>query len=138
MRRRAVYLALACVTLLSGLAVRFAPLGLPRFVVKYGGSTLWAVMVYWALVMVWPRLRPWILAGIAAGIAVLVEFQRLYHAAWLDAFRVSLPGILLLGRFFSLWDIVAYWVAIAAVALFDERVIRRISKTSAARIDLTR
>ena len=37
----------------------------------------------------------------------------------------SLPGILLLGRFFSVWDIVAYWVAIAAVALLDGFVIRR-------------
>ena len=31
----------------------------------------------------------------------------------------------LLGRFFSVWDIVAYWLAIIAVALLDAFVIRR-------------
>jgi hypothetical protein len=126
--RRAVYLLLAAATVISGLLVRFAPLGLPWFVVKYGGSTLWAVMVYWVLVLVWPRSRPLVLASIADGIALLVELQRLYHAAWLDAIRVSLPGILLLGRIFSVRDIVAYWLAIGAVALFDGLVIRRVAR----------
>jgi hypothetical protein len=128
LRRRAVYLLLAAATVISGLLVRFAPLGLPWFVVKYGGSTLWAVMVYWVLVLVWPRSRPLVLASIAGGIALLVELQRLYHAAWLDAIRVSLPGILLLGRIFSVRDIVAYWLAIGAVALFDGLVIRRVAR----------
>jgi Protein of unknown function (DUF2809) len=128
LRQRAVYLLLAVATVISGLLVRFGPLGLPGFVVKYGGSTLWAVMVYWVLVLVWPRSRPLVLASIAGGIALLVELQRLYHAAWLDAIRVSLPGILLLGRFFSVWDIVAYWLAIGAVALFDGLVIRWVAR----------
>lgn len=119
---------LASANIVCGLLVRFAPLGLPWFVMKYGGSTLWAVMIYWVLVLVWPRKRPLVLAWVAGGIALLVELQRLYHAAWLDAFRVSLPGILLLGRYFSVWDIVAYWLAIAAVALFDGFVIRRVAR----------
>jgi hypothetical protein len=123
-----VYLAAAVVTVVAGLLVRFAPLGLPWFVVKYGGSTLWAVMIYWVLVIAWPERRPFQLAWIAGGIALLVELQRLYHAAWLDVIRASLPGILLLGRFFSVWDIVAYWVAIAVVAVLDGAVIRRVVK----------
>ena len=123
-----VYALLAVATVISGLLVRFAPLGLPWFVVKYGGSTLWAVMIYWVLVLVWPRSRPFVLAWVAGGIGLLVELQRLYHAAWLDAFRVSLPRILLLGRYFSVWDIVAYWLAIAAAALFDGLVIRRVAR----------
>ncbi len=105
--------------------MRFAPLGLPWYVVKYGGSTTWAMMVYLALGIAWPRGRVLTLGWIAGGIALLVELQRLYRAEWLDAFRASLPGILLLGRHFSVWDIVAYWVAIAGVALFDHFVIRR-------------
>ena len=115
----------ALATVVCGLLVRFAPLGLPWFVVKYGGSTLWAVMIYWVLVIARPKTRPLLLTWVAGGIALLVELQRLYHAAWLDALRGSLPGILLLGRFFSVWDIVAYWLAIAAVALLDGFVIRR-------------
>jgi hypothetical protein len=46
----------------------------------------------------------------------------LYHSPELDAFRLTLPGILLLGRFFSAWDILAYWSAIAAGVLLDRRI----------------
>jgi hypothetical protein len=41
-------------------------------------------------------------------IAILVEAFRLVHAPWLDAFRLTLPGALPLGRVFSLWNILAY------------------------------
>ncbi len=43
----------------------------------------------------------------------------------LDAFRRTLAGSLLLGRFFSWWDIVAYLAAIAIVATIDSRLFRR-------------
>jgi hypothetical protein len=118
-QQRLKYVGLGAVTLVVGLAVRFAPLGLPWFVVKYGGSTMWALMVYWVLAFLLPRSRAGWLAVAAGVIAALVEFQRLYHSPGLDAFRHSLAGILLLGNFFSLRDIVAYWLAIAVGAAVD-------------------
>jgi hypothetical protein len=124
MRQRAWYVALGLVTLICGLVVRFAPLGLPWFVVKYGGSTMWALMVYWVLAFVWPRMAPVWLAVAAGVIATLVEFQRLYHSPGLDAFRHSLAGILLLGNFFSGRDIAAYWAAIVVGASVDGRWVR--------------
>jgi hypothetical protein len=45
-------------------------------------------------------------------------------APGIDAFRVTLAGKLLLGRFFSAWDIVAYWVAIAVAAALDRATSR--------------
>ena len=127
MRQRVAYLALASVTVPVGLAVRFVPLGLPWFVMKYGGSTLWAVMIYWMHALLWPRCAPRSLALAAGAVATLVELSRLYHSAALDAFRISLPGLILLGRFFSVWDIVAYWMAVVAAALVDAWVVRRIA-----------
>lgn len=124
-RRRLIYLGVALATVAAGLSVRFAPLGLPWVVTKYGGSALWAVMIYWLLRMVWMRHSPAALACVAGTIATLVEFSRLYHCAWLDAFRASLTGAVLLGRYFSVRNIAAYWVAIAAGALLDACVIRR-------------
>jgi uncharacterized protein DUF2809 len=118
-RQRLKYMGLGAVTLVVGLAVRFAPLGLPSFVVKYGGSTMWALMVYWVLAFLLPRSGVGWLAVAAGVIAALVEFQRLYHSPGLDAFRHSLAGILLLGNFFSLRDIVAYWLAIAVGATVE-------------------
>jgi hypothetical protein len=42
-------LAVLLVTVVGGLAVRFVPLGLPPVAVKYGGSVLWALMVFYLL-----------------------------------------------------------------------------------------
>ncbi len=112
-------LALLLVTLIVGLLVRMAPLGLPPFLVKYAGSMLWALMIYWIVSALLARWRLPTVALIAAGIAAAVEFLKLYHAPWLDAFRLTLPGILVLGRHFSLWDILAYWIAICLGAYVD-------------------
>jgi len=111
--------ALLLATVAAGLAIRFVPLGLPLFAVKYGGSTLWALAIYWlvsALLPSWRFLATALLAGV---LATAVEFLKLCHSPTLDAFRTTIPGILLLGRFFSVWDVAAYWLAIAAGAMVD-------------------
>ncbi len=118
---------LMLVTVLAGLAVRFVHVGLPYFVTKYAGSMLWALMIYWVISTVffsWRIVYSFILSGV---LATAVEFFKLYHSAPVDAFRLTLPGILLLGRFFSVWDIVAYWVAIAGGALIDKSMRRQSS-----------
>jgi hypothetical protein len=127
MRARSVLLSLALIvgTVASGLAIRFAPLGLPRFLVKYGGSMLWALTIYWVVSSLLPRLRCSTAALLAGAIATAVEFLKLYHAPGLDAFRLTLPGILMLGRIFSLDDILCYWLAIAAGSFLDALVARR-------------
>jgi hypothetical protein len=120
-----IYLGLTIATVVLGLALRFVPLGLPFFLVKYGGSVLWAVMVYLLLAAFLPDRKPLFIAGVAAIFAALVEFLRFYHSPALDAFRLTLAGALLLGRVFSLWHLVAYWTAIACAAVVDRGIIRR-------------
>jgi len=117
-------LALFLVTVMAGLAVRMAPLGLPAVVVKYGGSMLWAVMIYWVVSTALARWRLPVVVTIAGAIATAVEFFKLYHSPGMDAFRLTLPGIILLGRIFSVRDIVAYWVAISVAACVDAGIRR--------------
>jgi hypothetical protein len=107
-----------------GVAWRMAPLHLPPFLYKYGGSVLWAAMVYWLIAALLPRLSPVRIAGLACVMAALVELSRLFHSPPLDAFRLTLAGKLILGRFFSLWDIAAYWLAIGVTAIVDSRWVR--------------
>ncbi len=116
--------ALLLLTVAAGAGVRFARAGLPGVVVKYGGSMLWALAIYWVVSTVLPRVRVAAGAGIAGTIATAVEFFKLYRSPGVDAFRATLPGILLLGRYFSVWDLVAYWVAICAGAWLDVRIRR--------------
>ena len=115
----AVTLALMLGTVAAGLVVRFARLGLPYFFVKYGGSTMWALMGYWLVSALLPRWKLVPVVFLTGVIETGVEFFKLYDSPAMDAFRLTLPGIILLGRFFSVWDIVAYWIAISAGALVD-------------------
>ncbi len=124
-RRLTHSFALVSGTVATGLLVRLVPLGLPAFVVKYAGSMLWALMIYWIVSAVWHSWRLPFAALIAGSIATAVEFFKLYRSPGMDAFRLTLPGILLLGRVFSWWDIAAYWVAICLGGLLDWRIRRR-------------
>ena len=69
--------------------------------------------------MVAPRQLRRNIVVIAALIAVAVEFFRLVHTPWLDVFRLTLPGALLLGRVFSPWNIVAYLGGIGLGVVID-------------------
>ncbi|AND93858.1 MULTISPECIES: DUF2809 domain-containing protein [Bradyrhizobium] len=134
LRTSLVRAGLALVVIACGLSLRWYgfPLGLPAFVVKYGGSLLWATMVFVLVGVLLPRLSRMQLAAIAAAIAVVVEFSRLVHTPWLDAFRLTTAGALLLGRMFSLWNLVAYAAGIAFGVWIDRLVERRSLAQSAS------
>jgi hypothetical protein len=118
-RRRAVCLILMLLATIAGLIWRMAPLHLPWFWFKYGGSALWAIAVYWLVAAILPRSQAAILGLLAAAVALAVEFSRLIPSPALEAFRITLAGRLILGRFFSPRNIAAYWLAILAAATLD-------------------
>lgn len=125
--------ALVALTLAFGLAIRFAPLGLPWPVRKYGGSVLWAAMLYWVISTVLGRVRLPAVALVAEIGAVAVEFFKRVRTPTLDHFRGTLPGILLLGREFSYADILAYTIAILCAFLLDAVLRNRRSIRSLTR-----
>lgn len=122
-------LACAAIVIALGLALRLLGyrIGLPFFIVKYGGSVLWGMMVFWltGALLAGKSLRFVLVAS--ALVAVAVELIRLYHTPWLDDFRATFFGALLLGRVFSLWNILAYLIGIA-LALGLERWMGGVSR----------
>jgi hypothetical protein len=112
-------LVLLFVTIVAGLVLRMVPLDLSPLVVKYGGSMLWALAIYWLVSTILARGGLVMSAMLAGLLATAVEFLKLYHTPDLEAFRYTLPGEFLLGRIFSFLDIAAYWVAITLGALLD-------------------
>ena len=134
----AVRAGLCLAIIIGGLALRgfgFG-LGLPGFVVKYGGSLLWGTMVFFLVALAASRLSRRNVALISAGIAVCVELLRLVHAPWLDAFRLTLAGALLLGRIFSGWNMLAYGIGIALGMGLDRlgmRALDRLRRHAGAR-----
>jgi hypothetical protein len=114
--------ALLCLSIIvSGLALRGFGLGvgLPTSVVKYGGSILWGTMVFLLVAIVASGQPPKRIAAMSAVIAVGVELFRLVHTPWLDDFRITLAGALLLGRIFSPWNMLAYGAGIGLGMLLD-------------------
>ena len=135
---RSLLMVRACLWLsiiVSGLALRGFGLGLgiPAFFVKYGGSLLWAMMVFFSVAMAAPGLKRPGIALVAAAIAICVELFRLVHTPWLDAFRLTLGGALLLGRIFSPWNLLAYGIGIVLAMLLDRLAVRAASLRDAAR-----
>lgn len=103
---------------------------LPFSIVKYGGSLLWGSMVYFLVafaVATLASVRPAAIAVMALLVATGVELFRLYHTPWLDGFRLTMTGALLLGRVFSPWNIAAYAIGIAAACMLDP--IRKSSRS---------
>jgi hypothetical protein len=125
MSRRWRCAAWSSLTLVAGLAIRMAPLGLPWSVTKYGGSALWAAMIYGVVAAALPNWRPGRVAALSTLLALAIEFGKLYRTPALDAFRLTLAGKLLLGRFFSPRDILAYLTAIALTMAFDTLLWRK-------------
>jgi hypothetical protein len=120
--RRWIALGLLLTTTFAGLGWRMAPLHLPFFLWKYGGSALWAVDVYWLLAALLPAQRSRVLAALACLTALAVELSRLIQSSPLEAFRHTLAGKLTLGSIFSTRNIVAYWLAILTTAVIDHLV----------------
>lgn len=118
-------LVISLLVIACGLTLRLTgyEIGLPYFLVKYGGSLLWGTMVFWLVGALLPHQPVVRLAMISAAIAVLIEFTRLYHTPWLDQFRLELVGALLLGRIFSWANIVAYLLGISLAAWIERRVL---------------
>ena len=126
MHRSITSLVILLITIPFGLAVRFLPLHLPWFLYKYLGSVLWAIALYWFLAAILPKLRPRSIATIAITLATLVELSRLIPIAPIDAFRLTLPGQILLGRYFSIKNVVAYILAITLTAGLDRLLLEQL------------
>ncbi len=112
---------LCLLIIVCGLALRrFGPgLGLPFFFVKYGGSVLWGTMVFFLIAMAAPARSPSAIALISATVAICVELFRLVHTPWLDDFRLTTLGALLIGRVFSPLNMLAYAAGIVSGMWLD-------------------
>lgn len=129
LRQRLFHAVAALLAIALGLALRKYgySVHLPFVVVKYGGSLIWGTMLYFVVAIFCAGTPGTRKALLALCLATVVELSRLYHTSALDAFRLTVAGALLLGRVFSLWNIVAYALGIAlACALDRSRLANRL------------
>ena len=119
-------LVAALLVIAGGFWLRRYGLGhhIPAFYVKYGGSALWAAMVYF-LVALLLRSRPQKqILTIAALVCALIEASKLSHTPALEIFRMTEAGAWLLGRIFSPWNFLAYAAGLALAFGLDALLAR--------------
>ena len=118
-RSRAVYAALAVIVIGCGLLWRSGFLPLSSFLSKYGGDSLWALVVFLCFGFAFRRSSTGLIALVAVCFAWSIEFLQLYHAPWIEAIRPTLFGRLVLGASFNSPDLLAYVLGIAIGALSE-------------------
>ena len=124
MKRPIVYLLLAVVTMLVGLASRRFRQRLPSFMREYSGDVLWALMLFLVVSFVLAGRPLFQRCLISLILAFAIEVGQLYHAPWIDGIRSATLGGLVLGYGFLWSDLVCYLVGITASA-FAELIMRR-------------
>ena len=123
-RSRPLHSFAAVLVIGIGLLWRSHFLSLPSFIAKYGGDSLWALVVFLCFGFVFPRCPTLRIGFIAVCFAWSIEFLQLYHAPWIDGIRSTVPGRVVLGTMFNSPDLLAYVIGIALGA-FAEYVILR-------------
>jgi threonine/homoserine/homoserine lactone efflux protein len=119
MKRRIVYLLLAILTMLVGLASRRFRQHLPTFIGEYSGDVLWALMLFLVVSFVLAGRPLFQRCIISLVLAFAVEVSQLYHAPWIDSIRNTTLGGLVLGFGFLWSDLVCYMLGVAAGVFAD-------------------
>lgn len=123
---RRTFVVLALFTLALGLGVHFSGPGLPAALKDITGDALWAAMILFWIGLLSPHLTPAWRAFTAYGVCVAVEVSQLFHTPWLDAFRATTPGHLLLGSGFDGRDLWAYLAGVIVSAIIEQFIrVRR-------------
>lgn len=111
-RNRTLYAGLIGLTLIIGLGSRKVPHLYPEFLATHLGDTLWALLIFWVIGFVWPRIASkWALV-VALLFAYGIEMSQFYQADWINSLRNTTLGALVLGHSFLWSDIACYTVGI--------------------------
>ncbi len=123
-RSRPIYFVATVFIVMLGLLSRSYPQWLPAVLGKYPGDFLWAMMMFCGLGYLFPSAKTFSIGLLALAICYAVEFSQLYHADWLEAWRETLPGKLILGRGFSWLDLLAYTFGIMTAGVLEQTTRR--------------
>lgn len=118
-RNRILYCLLVITTIIVGLASRKFAYLLPDFINLGLGDALWALMMYWIIGFIVPRLSIRNLAIATLAICFVVELSQLWQTDWLNAIRNNRFGALVLGRGFLWSDLIAYSLGVGMGVLLE-------------------
>ncbi|MBP2643998.1 MAG: hypothetical protein H6Q67_1885 [Firmicutes bacterium] len=116
MRIRLYYLISVIGIIILGLLSREVFSGLP----KWTGDILWGLMVFFFMGLIFKDRSTKYIAIVSVVFSLGVEVAKLYHAPWIDTFRYTKMGGLILGYVFSWSNILCYFIGIAMGAMWEK------------------
>jgi hypothetical protein len=119
-RKRLRYLILVIGVIIIGLFSRELSSLFPKWV----GSILWGLMVFFIMGFIFKDRTTLYNGMVSIVFSIGVEVAKLYHTPWIDAFRYTKIGGLLLGHVFSWNNIFLYITGIALGAICEKLWLR--------------
>jgi hypothetical protein len=128
-RNSLLYFLLVVITIIAGLASRHFSTVLPPWIHLYLGDTLWALMVFLMVGLIFHCKESRWIALAALLFSFCIEISQLYHAPWIDELRSNRVAGLVLGFGFLWSDLICYSIGVGFGYLM-ETIISRRSKIS--------
>lgn len=124
MRKRGSYVILILGVVVIGLLSR-AVSGVP----KWFGDVFWGLMVFFIMCFFFRNRSSLKNTLLSVAFSIGIEVAKLYHTPWLDDFRCTTLGGLLLGHAFSWENIFCYLAGIAVGSLGEYLWLNNVNKT---------
>ena len=125
-RNREFYFVFLLIVLGLGMGIRKFPNLFPSFIAEYFPDALWAIAVFLLFGSLAGTTPSGKILVASLTCAIVIEFSQLIHISWLDHFRQSTLGALLLGSGFIWSDILCYLIGICFIALWETLIIPRV------------
>jgi hypothetical protein len=128
-RNPPIQLALIALAAILGIGSRRYAQALPGFIAAYAGDTLWALAAFAGIGLLLPRASTRTVALLAMSLSIAVELSQLYHAPWIDSFRQTTLGGLILGFGFLWSDLACYAAGVGLGVILEPIVLAALNPT---------
>ncbi|MDV8114489.1 DUF2809 domain-containing protein [Paraclostridium bifermentans] len=119
MKIRIKYLVVTVFIMIMGLLSRKYMNIFPKTIAPFIGDMLWAMMVYFGLRFLIPKLKLTKTLILAIVFSFSIETSQLYQADWINNIRATTLGGLVLGHGFLFEDLISYSLGIVMGCLLD-------------------
>lgn len=119
MKKRLRYLVITIFIMIMGMLSRKYMNIFPKVIAPFVGDMLWAMMVYFGLRFLIPKLKLVKTLTLAIIFSFSIEISQLYQADWINNIRATTLGGLVLGHGFLFEDLISYSLGIVIGCLLD-------------------
>lgn len=119
MKTRLKYLVITIFIMTMGLLSRKYMNIFPKAIAPFIGDMLWAMMVYFGLRFLIPKLKLTKTLTLAIIFSFSIEISQLYQADWINNIRATTLGGLVLGHGFLFEDLISYSLGIVIGFVLD-------------------